>query len=652
MEDYEMITRLGGGTFADVYKALEKSTGDIVAIKVLKKKYNKFEDCLELRECKSLKKLNDDNVPFQDGKENIIKLKQIIYCKKTGTLNLVFEFMERDLFELMKSREPRHLSESEIKSIVFQTLQGLCYMHKYGFFHRDMKPENLLLVGTNVKIADFGLAREIRSVPPYTEYVSTRYYRAPECILKSTNYNSPVDIWALGCIMAEMYIHPQPLFYGANEKEVLYKMCTILGTPTHNTWAKGVNQAKSIGLKLPNSEGVSLSKVIPKASEDAIDLIQSMLRWSPTQRETAHDLLQHRFFFGFSNVFSGRFSSFVEPQNKKERYEKEEDENQFSKMLNDTATFDKLLNKLKKEEKEEMRIFLKKEREKDNFNENKEIFRDLLSENKLNKNENNFTNKFYDNSNPNNKNINNSNLFDFNHKQKDDFFEKNQEKCKYSPQKNKILNYYDNNLRGNVNYNKNEKNDVDLDLFNNNDINNYNKVRDSGNSNLIYNNDKFDFAFENTHNLKLNLIGNNNSRRSAKKLKKESEFKYLNNFNNNCNDKSSFFYENDNFSDLLRNSYDKEIPKKNIFENESFGLRIKNNFESFKNNNKFNFKDNCNFNTKDSSGETGAGSPLGSGRASGSGSGSGSGDDSTNKRQYSFKHNDSIFGIGSRRNRK
>ena len=102
MEDYEMITRLGGGTFADVYKALEKSTGDIVAIKVLKKKYNKFEDCLELRECKSLKKLNDDNVPFQDGKENIIKLKQIIYCKKTGTLNLVFEFMERDLFELKR----------------------------------------------------------------------------------------------------------------------------------------------------------------------------------------------------------------------------------------------------------------------------------------------------------------------------------------------------------------------------------------------------------------------------------------------------------------------------------------------------------------------------------------------------------------------
>ena len=187
MEDYEIIERIGGGAFADVYKAKEKSTNELVAIKILKKKYKKWEDCLELRECKSLQKLSDDSLSNQKGINNIIKLKRIIFITKTGSLNLVFEYMKQDLLDLMKSKEPNHLEESKIKDIIYQMLLGLSHMHKYGFFHRDMKPENLLLNENIVKIADFGLAREIRSIPPYTEYVSTRYYRAPECILKSIN---------------------------------------------------------------------------------------------------------------------------------------------------------------------------------------------------------------------------------------------------------------------------------------------------------------------------------------------------------------------------------------------------------------------------------------------------------------------------------
>ena len=168
MEDYEIIKRLGGGSFADVYQAKEKSTGDLVAIKVLKKKYRKFEDCCELREIKSLQKLQQDSLSNEKGVDNIIKLKQIIFDKKTGTLNIVFEYMETDLYELMKKRAPQKLSETEIKDITYQVLLGLYHMHKYGFFHRDMKPENLLLTGKKIKIADFGLAREIRSIPPYT----------------------------------------------------------------------------------------------------------------------------------------------------------------------------------------------------------------------------------------------------------------------------------------------------------------------------------------------------------------------------------------------------------------------------------------------------------------------------------------------------
>ena len=108
-------------------------------------------------------------------------------------------------------------------------------MHKSGFFHRDMKPENLLTYNNVVKLCDMGLVREIRSRPPYTDYVSTRWYRAPELLLRSTNYNSPVDIFALGCIMVEFYTFV-PLFAGNNEIDQLNKIVKVLGTPDKNSW--------------------------------------------------------------------------------------------------------------------------------------------------------------------------------------------------------------------------------------------------------------------------------------------------------------------------------------------------------------------------------------------------------------------------------
>ena len=368
MEDYEIIERIGGGTFADVYKAKEKSTGEIVAIKTLKRKYKKLEDCLELGECKSLQKLLDESISDQKGFNNIIKLKHIIFVKKTGLLNLIFEYMKQDLLELMKSREPGHLDESDIKDIIYQTLLGLAHMHKYGYFHRDMKPENLLINDKIVKIADFGLVREIRSIPPYTEYVSTRYYRAPECILKSSNYSSPVDIWAVGCIMAEMYLHPKPLFYGQNEKEVLNKICSILGTPTHDTWAKGIQQANLIGFKLPNNSGTDLANIIPNASPKAIEILKQMLQWDPNKRPTAVSLLNNPFFANEENSsYNLDLSKFFENLEKnKTRNDKnldgelirksisllrqsKGDDNNYLKILNDTDGLVKLLTQLKKE---------------------------------------------------------------------------------------------------------------------------------------------------------------------------------------------------------------------------------------------------------------------------------------------------------------
>ena len=414
MDDYEMITRLGGGSFADVYKALEKSTGELVAIKVLKRKYKKWDDCNELVECRSLQKLHNDVTFNKPGEENIIKLKQIIFIKKTGTLNLIFEYMETDLLELMKSCEPKILKEDQIRDIMHQTLLGLCFMHKYGFFHRDMKPENLLLTRNKLKIADFGLAREIRSVPPYTEYVSTRYYRAPECILKSTNYNSPIDIWALGCIMAEMYTHPQPLFCGSNEKEVLFRICSVLGTPTHDIWNDGIRQANIVGIKFPNCPGTELEKIIPEASSEAIDLIKQMIKWDPNKRATAKNLLNHPFFTnhiidnyyyssGNNDIIFGeknfkKFSNNNDREGKDEikRNEQESnnnissnnesgndnninnfglgDDENYGSMLNESDGFDKLLNQLKKEKIEEDRNYEKQKKAKEKDKEKEEEY--------------------------------------------------------------------------------------------------------------------------------------------------------------------------------------------------------------------------------------------------------------------------------------
>lgn len=286
MDKYETIDFLGEGSFAKVSKAKDLKTGEIVAIKKLKKKYSTWQECVDLREVKSLNKLKQN--------DNIIKLKEMIRTEEN--LYLVFEYMEKNLYELMTEKQStKKFSEAQIKYILFQTLQGIAYMHKYGFFHRDLKPENLLVNGDKIKIADFGLAREIRSIPPYTDYVSTRYYRAPECILKSTNYNSPVDIWAVGCIMAELY-NFKPLFYGGSEKEVFFRIASVLGTPTSSSWPEGIQLAKKCDIKFPNCSGVQFAQLIPDASKDAIDLLAEMLRWDPNKRATATNLLQHSFF--------------------------------------------------------------------------------------------------------------------------------------------------------------------------------------------------------------------------------------------------------------------------------------------------------------------------------------------------------------------
>ena len=540
MDDYEMITRLGGGTFADVYKAKEKSTGELVAIKVLKRKYKKWEDCLELRECSSLQKLHDSSLANKPGEENIIKLKQIIFIKKTQTLNLVFEYMKTDLLELMKDQEPNKLSEEQIRDIMYQTLLGLSFMHKYGFFHRDMKPENLLLNGKKVKIADFGLAREIRSVPPYTEYVSTRYYRAPECILQFTNYNSPIDIWGLGCIMAEMYLHPQPLFCGSNEKEVLFKICSVLGTPTYDTWNDGIQQANIVGIRFPTNPGIDLEKIVTGASSEAIDLMKQMLKWDPNKRATAKALLKHPFFanhtinsyfytdiqsdifFGDNNVkkYSNDNNNQKKSENKatdklnnnnndseENNYGIEDDDNNYGSKFNEDG-IDKLINKLKEEKIEDDKNY---EKEKNKYDEDDYDINNFV-DNYNNQNETKFPKEKKD-----------INIFD------DDFFSGGKINSDSKPYNESQNNKKEDYSEPNKDYNISSQNDNE-----NSDI----KKKHSNNSNRRGNARNFLDQYENSYNN--NDLNNNNNKYSNFNFNNNMARAKTNNDVSNSNDFSNF----------------------------------------------------------------------------------------------------------------
>ncbi|KAJ0067328.1 hypothetical protein NL108_016494, partial [Boleophthalmus pectinirostris] len=250
----------------------------------MKRKFYSWEECMNLREVKSLKKLNHANV---------IKLKEVI--RENDHLYFIFEYMKENLYQLMKDRT-RLFPESAVRNIMFQILQGLAFIHKHGFFHRDMKPENLLCMGPElVKIADFGLAREIRSRPPYTDYVSTRWYRAPEVLLRSTSYNSPIDQWAVGCIMAELYTL-RPLFPGSSEVDTIFKICQVLGTPKKNDWPEGYLLANAMNFRWPQCIPSSLKTLIPNASPEAIHLMSDLLQWDPKKRPASAQALRYSYF--------------------------------------------------------------------------------------------------------------------------------------------------------------------------------------------------------------------------------------------------------------------------------------------------------------------------------------------------------------------
>ncbi|CAG8662607.1 10051_t:CDS:2, partial [Ambispora leptoticha] len=373
MEDYELIKEVGDGSFGVVLQAQHKSTGQLVAVKKMKKKISSWEKVCELREFKTLRCL--------PSHPNVIGLLEAFLIPQTRELYFVFEFMQVNLYQIIKDRKGKLFSERVFQSIMFQVLQGVHHIHSCGLFHRDLKPENILIsmmtktlplqnndgnivncsllhveedhllcyddhqshyqqhecssssarVQSNkndiakmnnkdddndnieyiVKIGDFGLAREIKSRPPYTDYVSTRWYRAPEVLLRSTSYSAPIDLWAIGAIMAELYTL-KPLFPGQSEIDQMFRICTVLGHPSSTCidnisgqtddvgggeWKEGLKLAKNIGFVFPSTPSQPLSKIFPSTTpESLLQMITSLLRYNPKNRLTALDALKHPYF--------------------------------------------------------------------------------------------------------------------------------------------------------------------------------------------------------------------------------------------------------------------------------------------------------------------------------------------------------------------
>ena len=287
MQKYRLANALGDGTYGSVVKAVHGDTNETVAVKVFKKKFASWDECLQLREIRSLRKLVHPN---------IVRLKEVVR-EPTGELYMVFECMQGNLYQMIKDRAVG-FPEVQVKQYMAQMLKGVAYMHKEGYFHRDLKLENILYSSTGVlKIADFGLAREIRSRPPFTDYVSTRWYRAPEVILRSTNYNSPVDLWAMGAIMAELF-SLRPLFPGSSETDQIFRICSVMGTPTD--WSEGQRQAACIGTRFPQCPGVALGSVVHEASSSAIKIMEGLLAWDPLKRLSAEAALRINWFDGIA----------------------------------------------------------------------------------------------------------------------------------------------------------------------------------------------------------------------------------------------------------------------------------------------------------------------------------------------------------------
>ncbi|KAM0676935.1 Cyclin-dependent kinase catalytic subunit [Binucleata daphniae] len=287
-ESYQRIEKIGEGTYGVVYKAREKISGRIVALKKIRlENENEGIPPTTIREISLLKTIKHPT---------IIELYDVIY--HNNKLFLVFEYVNIDLRMYLDSHyhNERLIPECQIKRMCYQILTAIYTCHSKGVLHRDLKPQNILVDERgNVKLADFGLGRSV-SIPlrTYTHDIITLWYRPPEILLGAKYYSSSVDVWSAGCIMAELTMY-KPLFPGDSEIDQLYKIFRIKGTPTDDVWPN-VCKLPNYQNEFPTWKEIPLDEILP-AKEDLIDLIHLCLTYNPLQRISAENALKHPIFY-------------------------------------------------------------------------------------------------------------------------------------------------------------------------------------------------------------------------------------------------------------------------------------------------------------------------------------------------------------------
>ncbi|OAF68814.1 hypothetical protein A3Q56_03430 [Intoshia linei] len=285
-EMYTKLDILGSGRFATVYEAKNKETGQIVAIKKInvgsRDETQYGINRTAYREIKLLGELNH---------ENIIKLLDVY--SEYGNICLVFEHMDTDLFNIIENRSII-FKLSHIKNYTKQLCTGLHYLHKNWILHRDLKPDNLLLRKTGLlTITDFGLARTFASPDRiYTNQVVTRWYRCPELIMGAKKYGPAVDMWSVGCIIAQLFLRV-PLISEDSDIQQLATIVKIFGLPDEENWPFASNFSSFI--KFNVQQPVPLKSIFTAVDDDSIDFITKLLVLNPLKRFTSLDVLHSNF---------------------------------------------------------------------------------------------------------------------------------------------------------------------------------------------------------------------------------------------------------------------------------------------------------------------------------------------------------------------